>query len=231
MRISLWHIFYAILFAATVCVAREYLRWRDRVRPRRPDITLEEALEHCRSGMVKLTDLELLPATPSQAIAGPLLAELRASFAEAERRGRRAPSERIAVRQAILGNATLALQLEAVIGQDEAARQALIRGYETGMDRQLRDAAQRCVIRWYVLREYARWKFDDAVRDDWFHHYIHIARPYIREKVRLAGEYVLRTDATAGQFAAVYDTLLRELLERTLKTRPKKRFVKPGLPA
>ena len=106
----------------------------------------------------------------------------------------------------------------------------LIKGYEEGMDTLLRAAITSSTVKWIVLRVYARWKFDDAVSNDWFHLYMHTARPYIREKVRLAREFVLRADAGAERFAEIYDTLLGELQEKMLKARPKKRFVRPDLP-
>ena len=77
---------------------------------------------------------------------------------------------------------------------------------------------------------YARWKFDDAVEDDWFHNYMNLARPYIREKVRLAKEHVIQMDASAARFAEIYDALLAELKEKMIKARPKQRFVRPDLP-
>ena len=104
-----------------------------------------------------------------------------------------------------------------------------LRGYEPDMDELLVNAVTSSAVKWVVLREYARWKFDDAVAGDWFHEYMGLAGPYIREKVRLAKEHVLQADPSAGRFAQLYDTLLGELRDKMLRTRPKKRFVRRDL--
>lgn len=138
--------------------------------------------------------------------------------------------ERQLVRRSILANATLAALLDALSTTSEEARAALVKGYEPGMAELINNATASSHVKWIVLRDYARWKFDDAVANDWFHEYMGKAKPYIREKVRLAKEYVLRTDPGAGRFAELYDTLLSELRDRLLKTPPKRRFVPSDLP-
>jgi hypothetical protein len=80
---------------------------------------------------------------------------------------------------------------------------------------------------WQALREYLRLKYDDAVTDDWFDHFTRIARPYIREKVRLTREFALHLDEGAERYARIYDELLQELLEEALAAPQKKSFVPP----
>ena len=77
---------------------------------------------------------------------------------------------------------------------------------------------------WLALRYYLRLKYDDAVADDWLHHFLRVARPYVREKVRLARDYLVEVDPSAGRFAEIYDKLLDELRREMLKTPPKRRF-------
>ena len=172
-------------------------------------------------------DRELTEVT---AFAERILAEAKEGVLDAERQSEEAPSARLAIRGFILSNAVISLHLEAISKGKDETRQALIRGYEPGMDLILQDAVAGSTLKWLVLRHYARWRFDDAVRDDWFHRYMRIARPYIREKVRMAQAHVLEVDEGARRFVEVYDKLLAELGESALKARPKKRFVRPDLP-
>ncbi len=231
MYLSLRHLLYALLIAVAVYIVREVRRGRRRVRPRRPDFRIEEAWANWKAGIARHPDQRLLTplANPSSTPA-PLLASIEQSLRETERLAAQADNPRLFLRRAALSSATLALQLAAIAEQDEPARRALIQGYEEGMDSRLRDAVAAHTARWVVLREYARWKFDDAVPNDWFHHYMDFAGPYVREKVRLAREFILRADPGAGRFVQIYDQLLAELRDRVLKTPPKKRFVPAGLP-
>jgi hypothetical protein len=97
------------------------------------------------------------------------------------------------------------------------------------MDALLRETLRAYRIEWFALRWFARMRFDDAVPDDWFHNYLRIAGPYVREKVRLARDYLLEVDPAAGRFAEIYDKLLDELRRNMLAARPKKRFPPPDL--
>jgi hypothetical protein len=80
---------------------------------------------------------------------------------------------------------------------------------------------------WRTVREYLHLKYDDAAPDDWFDHFLLVARPYIRERVRLTQEYALHLDEGAQRFARIYDALLRELVKEALAAPQKKTFVPP----
>ncbi len=229
--LDLEHILLALVIAVVIYVIREIHRWRVTVRPRRPDLTMEEAWQQWSGALVRHPDREFIPdGLTVEALPEHVRADCERNLALMGRQAEGADeAERIVIRRFILSNATLAALLDAIGQQDEDARQALVKGYQAGMDALLRDAVTSTTVKWIVLREYARWKFDDAVTDDWFHHYLHTARPYIREKVRLARVHMLETDTGAGQFVAVYDTLLEELRNRVLRARPKRRFVRPDL--
>lgn len=231
MGLTIDHLLYALIIAVIAYVFRALHRWRTHVDPKRPDLTMQEAWEQWLEGDARHPDQRFAPsATGDAEVPDHVRADVKRGVLEIERLSLEAGNPRLAIRRAIFANATMALQLEAVAESDEQARQALIKGYQAGMDQLLRDAVASCRLKWIVLREYARWKYDDAVASDWFHQYMHLAKPYIREKVRLARDFVLSTDEGAARFAEIYDTLLNELREKMLKTRPKKRFVKPDLP-
>lgn len=224
--LTLRHLVFALIVAVVAYVAREAHRRRMAVKPRRPGLTMDEAWKLATAPGASSPDLALVrPPMPEE-----VRAEAERVTREAEQLSLRADNPRLAIREAILGNATLALQLSAIAEHDEAARQALVQGYEPGMEDLLRLAAASREWAWFALRVYARWKFDDAVTDDWFHNYVRVARPYIREKVRLAKEHVMRMDPSAGRFAEVYDALLAQLQANMAKARPKQRFVRPDLP-
>jgi hypothetical protein len=199
----------AIVAAVVIYILRERRRFRTQVIPARPGVTMQEAWE---TWLASLPQPEPLPAGVPDAL---LAIEARAAASNHPRQ---------AIRAAILDITVLALHLEAIAELGEPERQALLKGYEPGMDGLLREALRGYDAQWSVLRFYARLKYDDAVPDDWFHHFQNVARPYIREKVRLAREYLLRMDESAGSFAKVYDKLLDGLRREMLKTRPKKRF-------
>jgi len=230
--LTLDHISFILLAAVIAYAIREIRRYRQRTRPRRPDISMEETWTIFRQGDPRNADLALLPSgasvpEPQESV----LEQLRRRLLDLERAWADQWDQRRAVRAAILSSTVIALHLEALGKCDESARRALIKGYQAEMDRQLREATDAATIEWLVLRCYARWKFDDAVPDDWFHNYVRIARPYIREKIRLAQQHVLQVDEDARRFTEVYDKLLAELGEKLLPAPPKKRFVPPDLPS
>ncbi len=120
---------------------------------------------------------------------------------------------RVAFRRAAIENAVA----RAVSGNYRRMRRARIPA---------RCCAPICEI-WQALREYLRLKYDDAVPDDWFDHFTRVARPYIREKVRLTREFALHLDEGAERYARIYDELLQELLHEALAAPQKKSFVPP----
>jgi len=192
---------------------------------------MEEAWDILHAGEAKNPDLALLPSGAEfPAPPEPVAAQVRRAVLDVEQAAASEWSPLRAVRTAILSSAGMALHLEALAACDESTRQSLIRGYEANMDHLLRGAVAGASLQWLVLRCYARWKFDDAVTDDWFQNYVRVARPYIREKVRLARQHVLRVDEDARRFTEVYDRLLSELAKELLPAPPKKRFVQPDLP-
>ena len=200
---------------------RERHRRRTEIRPPAPDVTLPEAAQSFL--LVPHPDAPLLAA----ALAPPAGAELEAI----ERQLLADPHPRVALRRAILESAGMALHLEAIARLPEPERAMLLKGYEPGMDPLLRETHMEALARWAVLRHYARLKYDDAVPGDWFQQFLHVAGPYIAEKVRLARDFLVRIDEGAARFAEVYDALLDELRRDLLKTPPKKRFPPPDLPA
>jgi len=82
---------------------------------------------------------------------------------------------------------------------------------------------------WQAVREYLRLKYDDAVPDDWFDHFVSMAGPYIHEKVRLTREFALYLDEGANYHARIYDELLKELIGEALAAPRKKQFVPADL--
>jgi hypothetical protein len=228
--LSLRHLLFLLLAAFAASLVRELRRRRLRIRPRFPELTMEEALELWRQGGRADPDVHLVRSGHGGASPEAVWEAAARSAREVERLSRTSPDPRRAIRQAILAQAVLALKLEAIRGRDETSRQALVRGYRPGMDELLEGAAAACHLTWRLLRHYARLKFDDAVRDDWFHRFVHLARPYIREKVRLAAAAVVEMDEDARRFATIYDELLEELKQQALAAPPKQRFVRPDLP-
>lgn len=211
--------------AVAIWVIRERRRRRFEVDPPQPDIAIAQAWEMCRRGPADHPDRALL-ATAAE-LEPPLLAALQ----DVAARALAADHPRMALREAILEFATLALHLETIAAHGETERALLLKGYEPGMDALLRATLRAYAAEWFVLRWYAHMKYDDAVADDWFQHYLHVARPYIREKVRLAGEFLLEVDPSAGRFAEIYDRLLDDLRRQLLAAPPKKRFPPPDIMA
>lgn len=196
----------ALAAAVAAYFFRERHHRRTQVRPPAPGITMAEAWELYRGG-----------APPEDVLAVEALAE-------------NAGDPRLAIRAAILEGAVIALHLEAVSGLNETERAALLKGYTTGMDGLLRESLAAAQTRCAALRHYARLKYDDAVPEDWYDHFLHVAGPYIHEKVRLARDYLLEVDEAAGRFAEIYDKLIDELRREMLKAAPKKRFPPSDLP-
>lgn len=230
MGVSLRHFVYALVAAVFAYIVRELRRRRLRVNPRRPELGMAEAVELWRRSGDRDPDHALVPEQLRGAPAGAVLQAVARTGYEAEQRSLRAASPRQAIREAILAQATLALQLEAILGRDERARAALVAGYQPGTQELLSEGARICHQSWRLLRFYARLKFDDAAPEDWFHRYVRLARPYIREKVRLAEAAVIEMDEGARRFVEIYDLLLAGLKKDALAAPPKKRFVPPDLP-
>ena len=84
-------------------------------------------------------------------------------------------------------------------------------------------------VRWRMLREFGRLKYDDAAREDWFEQYTAVAGPYIREKVRLARAFLVELDQGASRLVEIYDELLRDLAANLVESPRKKRFAPPDL--
>ena len=135
-----------------------------------------------------------------------------AALLEIERACLATGDPRVAFRRAAIENAVAALYLE-TIG-------------ECGVEHTVEMQRAHTQV-WRVLREYLRLKYDDAVTDDWFDHFTGVARPYIRERVRLTREFALHLDEGAQRYARIYDELLQELLQEALTAPQKKPFVPP----
>jgi hypothetical protein len=189
-------------------VLRERHRKRTRIQPARPDLTMDEAWQLWR-------------AHPDYQAPEDVLAQARASLHD--------PDSMDALRREILRSATTALYLETILELGEAERKALLKGYEERMEPLLRSVIGVSNVRWRVLREYGRLKYDDAVPEDWFEQYVAVATPYIREKVRLAQAFLVELDAGASRLVEIYDELLRDLETRLLKSPPKRRYAPPDL--
>lgn len=119
---------------------------------------------------------------------------------------------RVALRRAAIQNAVAGLYLEAIAECGVPNTEELLRAHTRI---------------WQALREYLHLKYDDAAPDDWFDHFTRVARPYIREKVRLTREFALHLDEGAERYARIYDELLQELLKEALAAPQKKSFVPP----
>ncbi len=201
----------ALLLAGAAYLVRERHRRRTEVRPPRPDIGIREAWDLWRSGAPGAEDdfFSQVEATAAQAAA--------------------ADNPRLFLRNAALTSALMALHLEAIAALPDGERAVLLKGYRPDMDGLLRHAIRAHSVHWQVLRYYLRFKYDDAVPEDWFDHFLHVARPYVREKVRLARDCLVQVDSSAGRFAEIYDKLLDELRNGMLKAPPKHRFPPPDL--
>jgi hypothetical protein len=205
----------ALTIAAAIYVARERRRRQALIQPLRPDLTMTEAWDLWRSRG------EHASREVVQAQAG-------ASLLDTERLLVRADNPLRLLRTQIVSSATTCLYLEAILEFGEAERKALLKGYNEGMEPVLRHVCEVATLRWTVLREYGNLKYDDAAPNDWFHHYLRVAGPYIREKVRLSREYLMTLDEGAGRLAEIYDALLDDLARGLIKSPRKKRFVPPA---
>jgi hypothetical protein len=134
------------------------------------------------------------------------------ALVEIERRCLATDDPRVAFRQAAIESLVGALYLETIAECGVANTEQMLAAYTQV---------------WHALREYLRLRYDDAAQDDWFEHFMAIARPYIREKVRLTHEYALHLDEGAERFARIYDELLRDLVKDALRAPQKKAFVPP----
>jgi hypothetical protein len=198
----------ALAIAVVVYVLRERHRQRTRIQPARPDLTMHEAWELWR-------------AESSFQTSEDVLAQARESLAE--------PESLELLRREIVRSANTALYLETILELGEAERKALLKGYEEGMEPLLRNVIGVSNVRWRVLREYGRLKYDDAAPEDWFEQYVEIAAPYIREKVRLARAFLVELEEGAMRLVEIYDELLRDLETSLLKSPRKKRYAPPDL--
>jgi len=131
---------------------------------------------------------------------------------EIERMALATADPRIAFRRSAIENAVAALYLETIAACGVQHTGQMLRAH---------------MQIWQALREYLRLKYDDAVADDWFDHFTSVARPYIREKVRLTREFALHLDAGAERYARIYDELLQELVQEALAAPQKQSFVPP----
>jgi hypothetical protein len=95
---------------------------------------------------------------------------------------------RVAFRRAAIQNAVAALYLETIAECGVEQTGELLRAHTEA---------------WRALREYLRLKHDDAATEDWFDHFTSVARPYIREKVRLTREFALHLDEGAERYARI----------------------------
>jgi hypothetical protein len=198
----------ALVIAAGVYVLRERHRRRTRIQPARPDLSIQEAWDWWRArSPYRATD--------------EVLEEARKSLAE--------PDGLDSVRKQMMRDVTTTLYLETILELEEPERKALLKGYEEGMEPLLLRLTGVSSVRWRVLREYGRLKYDDAAREDWFEQYVDVAAPYIREKVRLARAFLLEFDQGASRLVEIYDHLLCELETRLLTSPRKKRYAPPDL--
>ncbi len=129
---------------------------------------------------------------------------------EIERAALASDDPRVAFRRAAIDQAVAAIYLETIAGLGVEHTEDLLRLHTES---------------WRALREYQRLKYDDAVADDWFDHFTGLARPYIREKIRLTREFALHLDEGAQRYARIYDELLQELVDEALAAPQKKSFV------
>jgi len=224
-------LFVALTIAAAVYAYREAQRGRSRTRPKMPSVTMAEAWRFWRDGLVNSADREIEEsAARSGTLPDAVNQDVHAALLEAERRCVEADHPRLALRRLILDQAAMSLHLDAVLRLGEEDRKLLLQGYEPDMAPRLDTALLSSAVLQKVLRLYTQLKYDDAVAHDWFHHFLHLARPYVRERVRLAREHVLSMDEGSGRIVEVYDQLLQDLRKEMIDAKPKKRFVTPDLP-
>ena len=199
--------------------------------PKLPGLTMAEAWTLWRNGVVASADRELQDGVARSPSPPDAVGEsVRTALLEAERLCAESDHPRLAVRRLILDQAAMSLYLDAVLRLGEEDRKLLLEGYEPDMAPRLHTACRTSDVLQEVLRLYVQLKYDDAVARDWFHHFLHLARPYIGERVRVAREHVLSMDEGSGRIVEVYDRLLQDLRKEMIDARPKKRFATPDLP-
>ena len=215
--------------ASAVYGLRDRARRRREIRPAYPEISVEQVWEWWVRGIRDPSDAAL-GLFQAEEMGASLEASIVTQMLQTEELCLKSDDPRIALRQATLETAAMALHLEALLEVGETERQSLLRGYQPGMEPWLRDAFTQSAICCSVLRQYAHWKFDDVAEEDWFHWFYGTARPYIREKIRLAQETCLERDKESLRLVRIYDQLLQELTQKSLKAAPKRRFAPPDLP-
>lgn len=214
---DLFPLFAAVALAVIVYVARERHRRRTQVRPAWPGITIEEAWKLWRAGVPDHPDRRFAPGAVETEDVWREVADTAAQAAQREQ-------PRLLLREAVLHSAAMALHLDAIAALGEEERAALLKGYAPGMDALLQQGRRAYTAHWMALRYYLRLKYDDAVPEDWLHHFVDVAKPYIREKVRLRRQYLVEMDDSVCRFAEIYDKLLHELRQEMRKAPAKKRF-------
>jgi hypothetical protein len=198
----------ALAIAAAIYILRERRRQRTCIRPVRPDLTIDEAWQLWR-------------LQANYHAAEEIMEQARQSLKE--------PESLDALRREIVRNVTTALYLETILGLGEADRKALLKGYQEGMEPLTRRVIWISDVHWRVLREYGRLKYDDVASEDWFEQYVEVAAPYIREKVRLARDFLIEFDQSASSLVEIYDQLLWDLEASLVKSPRKKRYAPPDL--
>jgi len=222
-----------IIFAVAGAIykLRQARKTRFRINPPQPAITMTEAWNKYKHNLQNGSIPVPRPFSISQAtLAEEIEAELVASLVNIEQKHLADSNPRLAVRRAILENATVALHLEAISRLPEPTRRILLKGYREGMDKAFKGAIMICKLRCAVLRLYSQLKYDDAVNRDWFYHFVWVAAPYIKEKIHMTRRHVIEMDADAKRFVEIYDELLSDLRQEALAARPKQRFLEPDLP-
>ena len=146
----------SLAVAGIVYVMRERHRKRTRINPARPDLTIAEAWE-------------LWHVAPGYEAGEDVLARARESLTE--------PDGLTGLRQEIVNSVTTALYLETILELGEPERKVLLKGYEEGMEPVLRNVLYVSNVRWRMLREFGRLKYDDAAPEDWFEQYTAVAGP------------------------------------------------------
>jgi hypothetical protein len=217
----------ALAIAAIIYVLRERHRRRTRISPLCPGFTMDEAWELWLAGADAGPDAEFVPARPDPPPA--VREQARRSLLEAEHLLLAADNPLRRLRAEILRSATACLYLREILALGDPERRALLQGYTEGSEVLLRGLAALHTVLWLVLRQYGRLKYDDVAEDDWFHQFMHVAGPYIREKVHLSHQSLVELDGGAARLVEVYDALLADLERHLLQSPRKKRFVRPDL--
>jgi hypothetical protein len=223
---DLMPLFLFLVSAAVVYAVRERRRRLYTVKPPAPDITLGEVWESLPEALPAHPDRAILPQAGLEAAAG----EVGTRVSALEGALGASDDPRAALRAAIVESATRALHFTILSRLSEADKPVLLGGYQPGMEGLVENAAAVCWLECALLRRYAQLRHDDAVPGDWFHHFLSHARPYVKEKVRLARECLIERNQGAAASAGHYDVLLAELAGDAMRAAPKRRFVPPDYP-